>query len=118
MSTGFAAIQVARAGENLHLQHGPIDLLLHAEGDPVEVENAYRNASSRFEAVLTDLVQELPLLRTILPGSDSTPAASLRGHIAQAMFQACLPYIKLREKWIFRRVKRWWHFLLGLVLTV
>jgi ApbE superfamily uncharacterized protein (UPF0280 family) len=63
-------IQIGWAGDNLHLNHGPIDLLLHAEGTPAGVHAAYENASRLFHTVLIDLVQELPLLRTELPRNE------------------------------------------------
>ena len=47
----------------LHLQHGPIDLVIEAFGAPHEVEAAYAQAFARFGDVLTGLVAELPTLR-------------------------------------------------------
>ena len=47
----------------LHLQHGPIDLILDAEGPGREP--ALRAAAIRFETVLDELVAELPLLRSL-----------------------------------------------------
>src|SRR4051812_35317460 len=49
----------------LHLQHGPIDLVIEAFGDPAEVRRAYGQAWARFGAVLPELVAELPLLRRV-----------------------------------------------------
>ena len=45
----------------LHLHHGPIDLIITAEGSGREV--AYRAATSRFAGLLEELVAELPELR-------------------------------------------------------
>jgi len=50
-------------GRRLHLNHGPIDLIVEALGAPGEVERAHRQAVARFETVLTELVAELPGLR-------------------------------------------------------
>ena len=49
-------------GRRLHLQHGPIDLIIEASGD--DVAAAYRAAEARFETILQELVDELPLLKT------------------------------------------------------
>lgn len=50
-------------GQRLHLNHGPIDLIVEAFGDPAECSTAYRQAKDRFDTVLTELVAELPELR-------------------------------------------------------
>jgi uncharacterized protein len=50
-------------GGRLHLQHGPMDVVLRAWGDPAEVERAYRVAAARFATILDELVAELPALR-------------------------------------------------------
>lgn len=55
------------ADGRLHLQHGPIDLVVEAFGQPAEVEAAYRQARSRFETVLEGLVAELGELRKPAP---------------------------------------------------
>ena len=50
-------------GRRLHLQHGPIDLVIEAFGDRDEVGAAYRQARDRFRTVLGELVGELSQLR-------------------------------------------------------
>jgi ApbE superfamily uncharacterized protein (UPF0280 family) len=50
-------------GRRLHLNHGPIDLIVEAFGDPMEVDAAYRQARLRFDSVLIELVGELAELR-------------------------------------------------------
>jgi uncharacterized protein len=50
-------------GRRLHLNHGPIDLIIEAFGDGAETHAAYAQAVKRFQTVLTELVQELPELR-------------------------------------------------------
>ncbi|TSA17851.1 MAG: UPF0280 family protein [Betaproteobacteria bacterium] len=72
----------------LHLQHGPIDLIIQAWGERSEVEIAYLQAITRFDDILEVLVQELPLLRT--PLTQAYPL--LRGPVAQRMAAACWPY--------------------------
>ncbi len=58
--------QAHRLGRRLHLNHGPIDLIIEAFGAPAEIAAAYRQATSAFPDVLPTLVQELKLLRTPL----------------------------------------------------
>ncbi len=70
----------------LHLQHGPIDCLCRAWGEPAEVEAGYGRAAAVFPSILPDLVAELPLLRTALP---SLPPV---GDVARAMHRACMPF--------------------------
>jgi len=81
------------ADGRLHLQHGPIDLIIEAWGDRSEVEAAYRQAIARFDDILEVLVQELSVLRA--PLADAYPL--LRGPVARRMLAACWPY---RESYI------------------
>ncbi|HEY5637439.1 MAG TPA: UPF0280 family protein [Burkholderiales bacterium] len=79
----------ARLGDGrLHLQHGPIDLVIDARGVPAEVETAYAQAAARFDDVLEGLVSELPLLRAPL-GEVRPP---LRGPVARRMLAATWPH--------------------------
>ncbi len=81
--------QVARLADGrLHLQHGPIDLIVEAFGGATEVELAYRQATCRFDDVLSTLVQELAVLRQPIGGA--RPA--LEGPIARRMVEAVWPY--------------------------
>ena len=50
-------------GRRLHLQHGPIDLVIGADGAAREIHAAYRQAVDRFRTVLAELVTELEQLR-------------------------------------------------------
>ncbi|NKB39056.1 MAG: UPF0280 family protein [Gammaproteobacteria bacterium] len=60
-----SGVCTARLSANrLHLQQGPIDLVIRAEGDPTAIDTAYANAEQRFQSVLFELVSELPLLRS------------------------------------------------------
>jgi len=70
-----------------HFQHGPIDIVIGAQGERAAVEAAHRAAWQRFETVLDELVAELPLLRQ--PVGDR---CALRGRIARRMWSACEPY--------------------------
>jgi len=72
----------------LHLQHGPIDLIIEAFGANAEVERAYRQAFDRFGDILPTLVRELPLLRR--PVGDAYPL--LQGPVARRMAEAVWPH--------------------------
>lgn len=72
-------------GERLHLQHGPIDLVIGAEGAPGARKLAFEAAQARFETVLGELVAELPLLRRPV---GETP----KGTVARRMVAATLPH--------------------------
>ncbi len=57
------------ADGRLHLQHGPIDLVIEAFGAPADCRLAYRQAWVRFQDILETLVGELPLLRHVADAS-------------------------------------------------
>jgi len=76
------------ADGRLHLQHGPIDLIIEAWGERAEVATAYQQASARFHDVLEVLVQELAQLRAPLAGAYPL----LRGPVARRMLAACWPH--------------------------
>ena len=71
----------------LHFQHGPIDLIIDADGHAEAVAQAHAAAWQRFRGVLAELVEELGVLRRPL-----TSASSARGPIAQRMIAACRPF--------------------------
>ena len=50
-------------GRRLHLNHGPIDLIIETFGEERERRRAHEAAVSRFQTVLAELVSELPELR-------------------------------------------------------
>jgi hypothetical protein len=72
----------------LHLQHGPIDLVIEAWGARGEVEAACEQAWARFQDVLDTLVAELALLRT--PIGPAYPL--VRGPVARRMVAAVWPH--------------------------
>jgi uncharacterized protein len=98
----------------LHLNDGPIDLIIGADAEHVEVHRAYEAAANRFVAILDELCAELSLLRTSVSvverrvGTSSAvpnspfkspalaPEASVlklpTGAIARRMLDAVLPY--------------------------
>lgn len=75
-------------GRRLHLQHGPIDLVIEAFGARDEVERAYAQAADAFGDVLSQLVAELPVLRA--PLGAMPPLVD--GPVARRMVTACWPY--------------------------
>ncbi|WP_146346580.1 UPF0280 family protein [Falsiphaeobacter marinintestinus] len=72
-------------GRRLHLNHGPIDLIIDAEGPGRD--RALRAAHDRMVTILDELVPELPSLRT--PVADHP---KLNGHIALGMLAATAPF--------------------------
>ncbi len=82
-----AKIRMLADGRRLHLQDGPMDLIVEAFGAPRAIENAYRAASDRFVTVLDELCGELPLLRR-----DCREAEWPRGAVARRMMAAVRPY--------------------------
>jgi len=72
----------------LHLQHGPIDLIIEAFGVREEVEAAYQQAIDRFGDILPTLVRELPTLRR--PVRDAYPLP--QGPVARRMAEAVWPH--------------------------
>ena len=75
-------------GGRLHLQHGPIDLIIEAFGAADEVACAYGQAAVRFGDILETLVGELAVLRR--PVGEAYP--SLQGPVARRMAEAVWPH--------------------------
>ena len=78
-------------GDRWHFSHGPIDVLISAEGDADAVAVAHRDAWLRFEGLLDELVAELPLLRRPIT-ADGPSGSALRGPVARRMWEACAPF--------------------------
>jgi ApbE superfamily uncharacterized protein (UPF0280 family) len=74
-------------GRRLHLQDGPIDLVVEAFGSADAVHTAYGAAAARFASVLDELCAELPTLRA--PVGAGTRAT---GPVARRMVAAVAPY--------------------------
>lgn len=77
------------SGNRLHLQHGPIDLIIGADGAPEQVELAYRAAVAAFPSILPALVTQLPMLRTPLSEAAQRAATS---SVARRMVAAVWPF--------------------------
>jgi hypothetical protein len=82
--------QIARLadGRRLHLQDGPIDLIVEARGSEADASAAYDAAVQRFTGLLDELCEELPLLRQA-----ADPArCALLGTVARRMHEAVVPF--------------------------
>ena len=71
-------------GRRLHLHHGPIDLIVDAEGPGRAA--ALAAAGARFAGILDELVAELAMLRAAVGG------ANAKGRVAEAMVAAVIPF--------------------------
>lgn len=79
-----AGVQIGwLSGGRLHLNRGPIDLVIGAEGPGASA--AFQAAAARFDGMLEALVAELPALR-------SGKGMPVRGDVARAMALAVAPY--------------------------
>jgi len=72
----------------LHLQDGPIDLIVEAYGAPAVVRIAYETAIARFTGLLDELCEELPELRKAARPNICT----LNGIVARRMHRAVAPF--------------------------
>ena len=73
-------------GGRLHLQDGPIDLIIAADGEPAAVRAAFAAAARRFDGLLDSLCAELPALRA------QAGTAALDGSLARRMGAAVAPF--------------------------
>lgn len=109
-------------GRRLHLNHGPIDLIIEAFGDDAERRAAYRQAVARFQTILPELVEELTELRhpagkaqrrftdptarrmedAVAPLSHDfiTPMAAVAGSVADEMLAALTAGRKLTKAYV------------------
>ncbi|RUV41778.1 MAG: UPF0280 family protein [Mesorhizobium sp.] len=109
-------------GRRLHLNHGPIDLIIEAFGDAAERRASCVRAVARFQTILTELVEELPELRrpasltprvfagptarrmeaAVAPLADSfiTPMAAVAGSVADEVLAALLAGRRLERAYV------------------
>jgi len=76
----------------LHLNDGPIDIIIEAFGETRAVEAAYVAAWRRFATILDELCAELPLLRA----QAGTDGPAPRGPVARRMAAAVAPFLARR----------------------
>jgi uncharacterized protein len=75
-------------GKRLHLQDGPIDLIVEARGTESSIRAAYDAAAQRFTGLLDELCEELAELRKA-----ADPArCSLKGVVARRMHAVVAPF--------------------------
>ena len=77
-------------GKRLHLQDGPIDLIVEAHGGRENLRAAYDAAIGRFTGLLDELCDELSLLRSPADYARST----LQGVVARRMHAAVAPFAR------------------------
>ncbi|MFN3853254.1 MAG: UPF0280 family protein [Phreatobacter sp.] len=77
-------------GDRLHLQHGPIDVVLRAWGAAGAVRTAYEAVSTRFATILPELAGELAELRKPM-----SARPQVEGPVARRMVTACRPHAGL-----------------------
>ncbi|OBQ94873.1 thiamine biosynthesis protein ApbE [Mesorhizobium sp. AA23] len=109
-------------GRRLHLNHGPIDLIVEAFGDAAERRAGCVQAVARFQTILTELVEELPELRrpasltpsvfagptarrmeaAVSPLAESfiTPMAAVAGSVADEVLAALLAGRRLERAYV------------------
>jgi uncharacterized protein len=75
-------------GKRLHLQDGPIDLIIEAKGSEVDVRAAYEAVARRFTGLLDELCEELVELRT----AADPVRCTLKGVVARRMHAAVAPF--------------------------
>lgn len=81
-------IRILPDGRRLHLQHGPIDLVVEATGNPATRLAAYDAAGLRFGTILDELCDELTLLRSPVSSAGARP----EGAVARRMADAVAPF--------------------------
>ncbi|RWQ83397.1 MAG: UPF0280 family protein [Mesorhizobium sp.] len=109
-------------GRRLHLNHGPIDLIIEAFGDADECRAAYSQAVARFQTILQEIVDDLPELRrpassrqrafagltarrmeaAVVPLARQfiTPMAAVAGSVADEMLDALLAGRRLDRAYV------------------
>jgi len=75
-------------GRRLHLQDGPIDLIVEAHGGEASLRTAYHAAIYRFTGLLDELCDELPALRS----AADPELCLLKRKVARRMHAAVAPY--------------------------
>jgi ApbE superfamily uncharacterized protein (UPF0280 family) len=75
-------------GKRLHLQDGPIDLIVEAEGREKDIGAAYQAAAQRFTGLLDELCAELTELRAAV----HPQRCALQGVVARRMHHAVAPF--------------------------
>ncbi len=89
MTAAGAVAALLDGGHRLHLQHGPIDLIIGADARvPGGRNRAFAAAAARFDGLLEELVAELPALRARVTAGLPAP----QGSVARRMHAAVRPH--------------------------
>ena len=75
-------------GGRWFFQHGPMDIVIGADGEHAALVAAHEAAWQRFQSLLDELVGELPKLRSPVVAATNP----LDGVVARRMWSACYPY--------------------------
>ncbi|QIG98387.1 UPF0280 family protein [Bradyrhizobium sp. 6(2017)] len=86
--TRLPQIALLPDGKRLHLQDGPIDLVVEVKGRDVDVSAAYQAAAERFTGLLDELCMELSELRS----AANPKHKALKGVVARRMHAAVAPF--------------------------
>ncbi|WP_051345967.1 UPF0280 family protein [Bradyrhizobium sp. th.b2] len=86
--TRLPQIALLPDGKRLHLQDGPIDLVVEVKGRDVDVSAAYQAAAERFTGLLDELCMELSELRSAANPKHN----ALKGVVARRMHAAVAPF--------------------------
>jgi ApbE superfamily uncharacterized protein (UPF0280 family) len=86
--TRLPQIALLPDGKRLHLQDGPIDLIIEAKGSEADVRAAYEAAARRFTGLLDELCEELGELRR----AADPVRCPLKGVVARRMHAAVAPF--------------------------
>jgi ApbE superfamily uncharacterized protein (UPF0280 family) len=81
-------IALLHDGKRMHLQDGPIDLVIEAKAEAAAIRAAYDAAASRFTGLLDELCDELTMLRQAADPARCT----LNGIVARRMHAAVAPF--------------------------
>ena len=87
-ATRLPQVRALQDGRRLHIQDGPVDLIIEAWGTVVAVHAAYAAATERMTGLLDELCTELPALRQEAL-ADHSP---LQGPVARRMYRGVAPY--------------------------
>jgi|SRR5271163_1845869 len=85
-----AQIRMLPDGRRLHLQDGPIDVIVEGFGKAGEIELACRAAATRFVSILDELCGELEFLRR--PACNDNDSQLPAGTVARRMLAAVTPH--------------------------
>ncbi len=73
-------------GKRLHLNHGPIDLIIEAFGEENNVKSAYNRVSHEFDTLLSELVSDLADLRKPIGDQTITISTEIGLRMKEAVF--------------------------------